>query len=83
MSMRQYVDIYRQFLAINIERALAFRVHFVLLILLDLCFYSVTLLTIDFTFRQVGPLGGWSREHFLFYASFMLAVDQLHIMSET
>jgi ABC-2 type transport system permease protein len=74
-----YARIYRQYLALNIERAMAFRVHFFLLILLDVFFYSVTLLTIDFTFSQVGPLNGWTREHFLFFASFMLAVDQLHM----
>jgi len=74
-----YARIYKQYLALNIERAMAFRVHFVLLIVLDLFFYSATLLTIDFTFSQVGPLHGWTREHFLFFSSFMLAVDQLHM----
>lgn len=78
-TLRQYGDIYWRYLGLNIERALAFRIHFVLLVLMDICFYCSILFTIDFTFRQVGPLGDWSRTHFLFFASFMLAVDQLHM----
>jgi ABC-2 type transport system permease protein len=74
-----YARIYKQYLALNVERAMAFRVHFILLIVLDIFFYSATLLTVDFTFSQVGPLNGWTREHFLFFSSFMLAVDQLHM----
>lgn len=77
--LRQYLDIYGRFLALNIERALAFRVHFALLVLMDICFYLSLLLTIDFTFRLVGPIDGWTREHFMFFAAFMLAVDQLHM----
>ncbi len=77
--LRHYLDIYWHLLGLNIERALAFRVHFLLLILMDICFYCSILFTIDFTFRLTGPLGGWSREHFLFFACFMLAVDQLHM----
>jgi ABC-2 type transport system permease protein len=77
--MTRYWRIYKKLFAINLAKGLAFRAHFFLLILFDLFFYTTAILTIDFLFRQIGPIAGWTREHFLFFIAFMLTVEQFHM----
>lgn len=77
--LRHYAAVYREFLATCFSQAMSFRLHFVLLIVMDLLFYASSLVTVDFIFGHVQAIGAWNREQFLFFVSFMLAVDQLHM----
>lgn len=78
-TVRHYAAIYANFLSTSFAEASTYRMHFVLLILMDLVFYASVLLTVSFLYEHVALIGSWEREDFLFFLSFMLAVDHLHM----
>ena len=82
--IRYYASIYRQFVAMCFAESSSYRLHFLLLIVLDLFFYASSLFTVGFIFNHIKSFGDWGEQEFLFFVSFMLAVDQLHMtfMSE-
>lgn len=75
----KYMLIYREFLSNGLAQATSFRAHFTLVLVMDLLFYASALLTVDIVFSHVGMIGTWSRSDFLFFVSFMLALDGLHM----
>lgn len=79
VSPLHYLRIYRQFFASNLAEATSYRAHFVLLIIMDLLFYVSTIAGVSFIFDHVEAVGDWGRYDFLFFVSFMIAVDQLHM----
>jgi len=78
-TILKYARIYRGFISTSVAEATSFRLHFFLLIFMDLFFYISTLATVDFIFDYVPMIGPWNRDQFLFFVSFMLAIDQLHM----
>ncbi|MBP9706852.1 MAG: ABC-2 family transporter protein [Oligoflexales bacterium] len=74
-----YFSIYKQFLTINVAAASQFRLNFVLLILMDMIAYTSSLLLVDFIYKHVEQIGIWQRNEFMFFISFMLVVDHLHM----
>lgn len=79
-SLLKYLTIYKEIIRTNFSEALSFRLHFVLLLTVDLAFYLTTIASATFIFDHVDSLGGWSRDHFLFFISFMLVVVNLQGM---
>jgi ABC-2 type transport system permease protein len=77
--LRQYLAVYGKFLSTCFAAASTYRLHFVLLIVMDQLFYFSLLGSVDFIFDQVPVIGPWSRDHFMFFIAFMLAVDHLHM----
>lgn len=77
--LKQYLSVYKEFLANAFAEATSYRLHFFLLIIMDQLFYFSILGSVDFIFDHVATIGAWDRRHFLFFASFMLAVDHLHM----
>ncbi len=77
--MKKYCRIYREFLSTSLAEAASFRLHFVLLIFMDLVFFATTLFSIEFLYNHVAEIGSFSREEFLFFAAYMLTLDQLHM----
>lgn len=77
--LRHYLSIYRQFVATSFAQATSFRLHFILLILMDLAFYASTLLSVDIIYSHVSSFGPWKREQFLFFICFILVLDHLHM----
>jgi ABC-2 type transport system permease protein len=77
--IRFYWSIYRQFVATCFAQASSFRLHFVLLIVMDLFFYASLLLTVGVLYDHLPLIHGWNRNHFIFFVSFVIAVDQLHM----
>ena len=77
--IRHYLAVYREFVSNSFSEAMSYRTHFVLLIVMDLCFYASTVLSVDFLYDHVARIGVWEREQFLFFVAFMLAVDHLHM----
>lgn len=59
--------------------ATTYRLNFVLVMVMDLIFYATAMGSVDFLFQYVPAIGPWDREHFMFFISFMLAVDHLHM----
>jgi ABC-2 type transport system permease protein len=79
MGIRKYLGIYREFIATSFSEATSYRLHFILLILMDLVFYATVLATVSFIYDHVEMIGPWDRARLMFFMSFMLAVDHLHM----
>jgi len=79
LTLKKYALIYREFFATCLAEATSYRLHFVLLIVMDLLFYATTLTTVDFIYQHVSAVGSWDRHQFLFFLAFLLTVDQLHM----
>jgi ABC-2 type transport system permease protein len=72
-------NIYKIYLKNSLALSMSFRLHFILLIFLDLFFYFTTFMGLNFIFDSVGQIGSWNRDQFLFFLSFMLMLDVLHM----
>lgn len=72
-----YLRVYQGFLTTCFIQALEFRLHFFLLIMMDLAFYISSLASIHIIFNHVSEIGGWNREQFLFFTAVMLSINQL------
>lgn len=77
--LKKYLLIYKTFVENSFSEAMTYRFHFVLMLFMDLMFYGSSLATIDFIFDHLQVIGHWQKEQFLFFISFMLAVDHLHM----
>lgn len=77
--MKKYLAVYREFINHSFSEAMSYRLHFVLLIIMDLLFYLSLLGSVDFIFRHVDQIGPWGRVEFMLFISFMLAIDHLHM----
>lgn len=74
-----YLKVYQGFLNVCFAEAMSFRLHFFLLIVMDLAFYTSTLASIDIIYDHVSMIGPWNREQLLFFVSIMLAINQFHM----
>ena len=78
-TIRQMAQVYRLYATNCFVEAMSFRVHFILLVFMDLLFYLTTLATVDFIYNYVPSIGLWTRTEFMFFISFMLVIDHLHM----
>ncbi len=78
-TIKKYTRVYRHFVSTSIALGTSFRLHFILLILMDLLFYFSSLASVSFIFDHVNQIGPWQRTEFMFFVCFMLAVDHLHM----
>ena len=77
--MKHHFGIYSEFVKNCFAEAMSYRLHFVLLIFMDLMFYLSVIGTVEFLFLHMDHIGAWSRNDFMFFMSFMLAVQHLHM----
>lgn len=77
--LKRYWAIYREFISTSFTEATSYRLHFFLLILMDLFFYFSVLATVSFIYDHVETIGPWNRPQLMFFMSFMLAIDHLHM----
>ncbi len=77
--MKHYLEVYWKFIETSFTQAASFRVSFVLLLIMDLFFYFSVLASVYFIFNHVEVIGIWKRDQMLFFLSFMLAVNHLHM----
>lgn len=78
-QVKHYLSIYKKFIATSFSVQLSFRTSFTLLILMDIFFYVSTLATVDFVYDHVSTIGPWEKNKLMFFISFMLCVDHLHM----
>lgn len=78
--MKTYLRVYRKFVETSLAAAMSFRISFVLIIIMDLIFYATSYFTVDFIYDHVNLIGSWKREQLLFFLSFMLCLDNLHMI---
>lgn len=77
--LKQYAGLYGEFVRTSFAEATSYRLHFVLLIVMDLLFYLSVLGSVDFLFRHLDQIGPWNRTDFMFFMAFMLAIEHLHM----
>jgi len=77
--LSQYWGLYRMFVSNCFAEALTYRLHFVLLMAMDILFYLSVLGSVDFLFAHLDRIGPWGRTDFMFFMAFMLAVEHLHM----
>lgn len=84
-TIKHYLSIYRKFIDTCFAEASSFRLNFSLLILMDIIFYVSSIFSVDFIYDHVNTIGGWTRYQLLFFISFMLTIDNLHmgVLSES
>lgn len=78
--MKQLLSIYKKFVTTSVAVETSFRTSFILLILMDICFFSSVILSVDIIFDHVDYIGPWSKDQMLFFMSYMLMIDNLHMM---
>ena len=78
-ELKHYLAVYQKFAATSFTEAMSFRTSFVLLVLMDIFFYFSSLATVSFIYDHVETIGPWNRSQLMFFISFMLAVDHLHM----
>ncbi|MCO4794596.1 MAG: ABC-2 family transporter protein [Bacteriovoracaceae bacterium] len=78
-SIKHYLSVYKKFIETSFSVQLSFRTSFALLIFMDLFFYISTLATVDFIYDHVAVIGPWEKNKLMFFISFMLCVDHLHM----
>lgn len=78
-AIKRYGRVYKQYWVQQLAIASSFRVNFILMLVLDVFYYVGTLLTIDIIFDYSGHIGDWSRNEFMLFAAFFLAVDNAHM----
>lgn len=79
MGIKHYAQVYRGFVSTSFTEATSFRLNFLLLIIMDLFFYVSVLATVSFIFDHVETIGPWNRTQLMFFMSFMLVIDHLHM----
>ncbi len=78
-KIQYHLVIYKEFVRTCFIQAMAFRTHFVLLIIMDLFYYASTIASIDIIYNHVEQIGTWNRNQLMFFVSFMLLVDNMHM----
>ena len=79
LGIAHHLSIYGEFVKNCFAEAMSYRLHFVLLIVMDLLFYMSVIGTVEFLFLHLDTIGPWSRADFMFFMAFMLAVQHLHM----
>ena len=75
-----YFEVYKKFVSTSTQVQASFRTSFILLIFMDLFFYVSTLASVSFIFDHVTTIGPWEREQLMFFISYMLVIDSIHMM---
>jgi len=75
--IKHYLSVYQGIVITNFIESMNFRLHFFLLILMDLLFYISALASIHIIYNHVETIGVWNREQLLFFVAFMLGINQL------
>ena len=78
-TIKHYLRVYWKFVETGSAVHMSFRTNFVLLILVDLIFYTAVGLNVTFIFDHISLIGSWQRDQLLFFLFFMLTVDACHM----
>lgn len=80
MKVYKYASLYREFFKTSVSRELSFRFNFLFQSLMNVSFLSMYFFTSLFIFDHVGSIGPWEKNEFLFFISFVFAVDQTYYL---
>lgn len=79
-EFNHYFSVYKKFVSTSVSEATSFRTSFILMVFMDMFFFLSALLTVDFIYDHVATIGDWKRPQLMFFISFMLCVDHLHML---
>ena len=79
-TITKYLSLYKEFFKTSLSEELSFRVNFTLQSLMNISFIGVYFFTSVFIFNHVERIGLWNEKEFLFFLSFVFAVDQTHYL---
>ena len=80
MSLKKYWSVYKDFFSTSYSVTTSFRTSFVLIVLLDVFFYLSVIYSIELMFNHIDFIAGWNKNQFLFFVSYVLALDQFHMV---
>lgn len=80
MLLRKYWEVYKKFVSTSVAVETSFRTSFILLIIMDIFFFFSTITSIRFIYDHVATIGPWNKDQLLFFITFMLMIDNLHMM---
>lgn len=78
--MRQYLEVYKNFVSCSLTEELSFRINFIMLLIVDLIFTLSTIGAAFVLFEHVDTLGPWSRDQLLLFLAFMMLIDDFQGM---
>ena len=76
----KYASLYGEFFKTSLSRELSFRFNFLFQSLMNISFLSMYFFTSLFIFDHVESIGPWNKTEFLFFISFVFAVDQTYYL---
>lgn len=79
-KMNHYWNVYKKFVSTSVSVETSFRTSFVLLIFMDLFFFFSSVGSVSFIYDHVANIGPWQKDQLLFFLTFMLMIDNLHMM---
>jgi viologen exporter family transport system permease protein len=77
--IKYYLLLYREFIKTCFTEAMSFRLHFVLLIVMDLIFYASVFASVEIIYQHVETIGPWNKDQLMFFMSFILTVNHLQM----
>lgn len=78
-TILKYLSIYKEFIKTSMAEQMSFRINFFLMILIDIIFMLSSLFTISFIYDHISVLGTWNKNHFLFFTSYLIVLDTIHM----
>ncbi len=78
-AFSQYWGVYKHFFKTCVAEATSYRLNFTLLILMDILFYFTSLQSVSFIYDHVEQIGPWNKPQLMFFISYMLTLDQIHM----
>ena len=79
-TVSKYFFLYREFFKTSLSRELSFRSNFLIQSVMNLSFIGMYFFTSLFIFNHIEHIGLWNKTEFLFFLSFVFAVDQTHYL---
>ena len=79
-SLYKYLSLYKEFFKTSLSGELSFRANFTLQSLMNVSFIGVYFFTSVFIFDHIEHIGLWNKKEFLFFLSFVFAMDQTHYL---
>lgn len=78
-SIKHYISVYHGFLQTSLSEATSFRLNFFLFIIMDIIFYFSSIMSVSIIYQHIDHIGVWNFQEFLFFLSFSLLIDQIHM----
>lgn len=79
-KISHYWTVYKKFVSTSVSVETSFRTSFVLLVLMDTFFFFSSIGSVNFIYDHVATIGPWKKDELLFFLTFMLMIDNIHMM---